>query len=143
MFDIIESNSKYAKILSQTFKGKLVYSIKSTECSYQSERQEEFYIITAELKNKSCLEDSFELFIESELLSGDNKIQIDATPDEPARKVEANRRCLFRELPEILVVHLNRFDFDLETLTMKKLNDYFAFPIHLVLQLHNINYKNQ
>ena len=134
MFETIESSSPiYANLLSRIFKGKLVYSIQSTECPYRSEREEDFYIITAEIKNKSCLEDSFQLFIEPELLSGENKIQIDATNGEPARKVEAKRRCLIRDLPEVFIVHLKRFDFDLETLSMKKLNDFFEFPFELVI----------
>ena len=79
----------------------MVYSIESTECPYRSEREEQFYIVTAEIKNKNCLEDSFCLFVEPELLTGDNKIQIDATSHEPARKVEAKRSCVFRDLPEV------------------------------------------
>ena len=53
-----------------------MYTIRSTECDYRSEREEPFYIITAEIKNKPTLEDSFQLFVEPELLSGDNKIQV-------------------------------------------------------------------
>ena len=109
-----------------------MYLISSLECSFKSEREEPFYLITAEIKNKTTLEDSLQLFIESEHLTGENKYQVDASGDEPARKVEATRRCIFRDLPEVLIVHLKRFDFDLETLSMKKLNDFFAFPCDLV-----------
>ena len=128
LFDTLENDKNCKKLLSSTFQGKLVYTIESTECDYRSEREEPFYIITAEVKNKPSLEASFQLFVEPELLSGDNKIQVDATATEAAHKVEANRRCSFRDLPNTLIIHLKRFDFDLETLDMKKLNDAFAFP---------------
>jgi hypothetical protein len=36
------------------------------------------------------------------------------------RKVEALRRCTFRELPPTLIIHLKRFEFNLETMDRKK-----------------------
>jgi len=132
LFDTLENNKPCAELIHSIFRGKMVYLISSLECPFKSEREEPFFLITAEIKNKTTLEDSFQLFVEPELLSGDNKYQIDASGDEAARKVDATRRCIFRELPEVLIVHLKRFDFDLETLSMKKLNDFFAFPCDLV-----------
>ena len=36
------------------------------------------------------------------------------------RKVEALRRCTFRELPPTLIIHLKRFEFNIETMDRKK-----------------------
>lgn len=44
---------------------------------YRSEREEPFYMVTAEVKNKQSLTESLELFIEPELLAGDNKIEVE------------------------------------------------------------------
>lgn len=38
----------------------------------------------------------------------------------PGRKVEALRRCTFRELPPTLIIHLKRFEFNIETMDRKK-----------------------
>lgn len=38
----------------------------------------------------------------------------------PGRKVEALRRCAFRELPPTLIIHLKRFEFNIETMDRKK-----------------------
>jgi hypothetical protein len=56
-----------------------VYKIHSLnpEMGYTSEREEPFYIITLEVKNKRSVAESLELFIEPEVLSGDNKIEIE------------------------------------------------------------------
>ena len=47
------------------------------------------------------------------------------------RKVEALRRCAFKELPPTLIIHLKRFEFNIETLDRNKVNDRLTFPIDL------------
>ncbi len=43
------------------------------------------------------------------------------------------RQCIL-ELPPHLIVHLKRFEFDLDTLRKKKVNDYCAIPTTLNLK---------
>lgn len=43
------------------------------------------------------------------------------------------RQCL-KELPSHLIVHLKRFEFDLDTLRRKKVNDHFVIPHRLNLK---------
>ena len=43
------------------------------------------------------------------------------------------RRTCIKEVPDNLILHLKRFDFDMETLLRKKLNDHFEFPTELDL----------
>jgi hypothetical protein len=43
------------------------------------------------------------------------------------------RQCIL-ELPPHLIVHLKRFEFDLDTLRKKKLNDFCAIPTTLNLK---------
>ena len=127
LFDKLENGSEECKdLLSSTIRGKLVYKTKSIETSYKSERDESFYMLTAEVKGKERLEDSLELFIAEELFTGDNRLE-----DPEGRKVDALRQCVIKELPETLLILLKRFEFDLETMERKKVNDYFEFPIEL------------
>jgi ubiquitin C-terminal hydrolase len=127
LFDKLESSKDCANLLSRCFGGKLVSQVISMESAYRSEREEPFYMITVEVKNKSTLEEALELFVAGERLSGDNRIMDDAEN----RKVEAVRRCSIRSLPQTLIIHLKRFEFDLSTMERRKINDKLAFPFDL------------
>ncbi|KAJ1402648.1 hypothetical protein B484DRAFT_317455, partial [Ochromonadaceae sp. CCMP2298] len=61
LFDKLESNKEAAALLRNNFQGTLVWKTKSLEDSYRSEREESFYMLTAEVKDKACLQDSLEL----------------------------------------------------------------------------------
>jgi ubiquitin C-terminal hydrolase len=127
LFDKLESNTECKNLLSETIQGKLVWKNRSIETPYKSDREEDFYMLTAEVKDKANIEDSLDLFVAEELFSGDNKIE---DPD-AGRKVDTLRRCVIRDLPSTLIIHLKRFEFDLETLDRKKLNDLITFPTEL------------
>ena len=126
LFDKMEHNKDCMNLLANTIQGKFVWKTRSIESSYRSEREENFYMITAEVKDKSSLETALELNAAEELFSGDNKIE-----DANGQKVEASRRCEIRSLPSTLIIHLKRFEFDLETMNRKKVNDYISFPFDL------------
>ena len=127
LFEKLEHNTLCADLLRRSFGGKLVWQIISTENEYRSEREEPFYMITAEVKDKASLEDSLDLYVTGEMLTGDNRVE----DEDAGRKVEALRRCSIRELPPTLIIHFKRFEFDLETLNRKKLNDRITFPLDL------------
>jgi ubiquitin C-terminal hydrolase len=127
LFDKLEHNPEAAALLANTILGKIVYRTRSIETPYRSEREEKFYMLTAEVKDKATLEDSLELFTADELFSGDNKIEDSDT----GRKVDALRGCSIRALPSTLIIHLKRFEFDLETMNRKKVNDLISFPTDL------------
>ena len=138
LFDKLESNEECKSLIKQTFGGELVWQVISTDedCAYKSEREEPYFILTAEVEGKASLEDSLELYVTGEMLSGDNKIEVELEPDIPGgevskRKVDALRRCAIRTLPSVLLVHLKRFEFDVETMNRRKLNDLFTFPTEL------------
>jgi ubiquitin C-terminal hydrolase len=127
LFEKLETNEDCKALLQNCFGGKLVWQIISTESAYRSEREEPFFMLTAEVKDKTSLEDSLELYVTGEMLSGDNKIEDSST----GKKVDALRRCTIRTLPEVLIIHLKRFEFDLETMNRQKLNDLISFPEEL------------
>ena len=47
--------------------------------------------------------------------------------------MDAKKRILLNKLPNFLVIYLQRFEYDLESLKKLKLNDYFEFPDNLNL----------
>ena len=50
------------------------------------------------------------------------------------RKINAYMRCCIKSLPNTVVIHLKRFEFDYNTMLRNKMNDYFEFP-------HSLNLK--
>lgn len=76
------------------------------------------------MKNKDNLYKSLELYVEGEMLEGENAYFCeDCSAKRPTLK-----RAVLHGLPNVLVVHLKRFEFSYETLTHSKLNSYFEFP---------------
>ncbi|CAM9357233.1 unnamed protein product, partial [Phaeothamnion confervicola] len=80
--------------------------------------------VLLQVQDKATLEEALELFVAGEQLAGDNKYRCDKCGD----YVTAQRRCTIKELPRTLIVHLKRFEFDVETMTRRKLNHRLAFP---------------
>jgi len=127
LFDKLEKNRACSQLLDRTIRGKLVWKTRSLETPYRSEKEEPFDMITVEVKEKKNIEESLELSVAEELFSGENKIEDSVA----GRKVDAVRSCAIRTLPPTLIIQLKRFEFDLETLNRKKINDYFSFPMEL------------
>ena len=61
-------------LLKGLFGGTLVNQVISHERPHRSEREEPFPMLKVDVKNKSSLEDSLELYVAGELLAGDNSM---------------------------------------------------------------------
>jgi ubiquitin carboxyl-terminal hydrolase 34 len=104
--------------------GQLVSQIASKECKHVSERHEPFSAIQCDIKGKSSLEESLQAYVEGEVMEGDNKYKC-STCD---RHVDAVKRSCLKDVPDHLIFHLKRFDYDLRNFMRRKINDHFAFP---------------
>ena len=93
-------------------------------CPHYSERDEPFLKISVTVKNKKTLKESLEQLVEGEILEGENAYYCEKCD----KKVNTLKRATIKRLPNVLVVSLNRFEYDLETLQRYKVNDYFEFP---------------
>ncbi|KAI9791100.1 MAG: hypothetical protein M1816_004331 [Peltula sp. TS41687] len=90
------------KVFRSFYGGQLVQQVKSKECPHVSEREEPFSAIQCDIKGKSTLQESLKAYVEGDMMEG--------------------------EVPDNLIFHLKRFDFDLRTMQRSKINDYFEFP---------------
>lgn len=75
LFDRLEnsvSGTPQAMLLKEHFGGSSVQQIKSRDCDHISEKEESFYVLNCEVKNKKNVEESLELSVEGELLDGGN-----------------------------------------------------------------------
>lgn len=124
--------TKDAKLLRNFLGGTFIHEIVSSESEYPylGEREEEFFRISLDIKNKKNLADALDLFIKEDLLEGDNKYYCDLYE----LKINVKKRCLIHTLANTVIIHLKRFEFDFSSMQRYKINDYCEFPM-------NINFK--
>ena len=128
-------------IFKECFGGKIMQEIKSFECPHVSTREENYFALQLEVKGKSNIYDSLATYVEGENLDGDNKYFCGV--EGCMREVDALKRSCIKELPNSLIMHLKRFDFDMETLQRIKLNDYFEFPHELDLTPYTLDFIHE
>lgn len=112
------------KVFRSFYGGQLVQQIKSKECSHISEREEPFSAIQCDIKGKASLDESLQAYVEGEIMQGDNKYFCSGC----GRHVDAVKRACLKDVPDNLIFHLKRFDFDMVTMMRSKINDEFKFP---------------
>jgi ubiquitin carboxyl-terminal hydrolase 34 len=163
-FDKLENALKgtpQEKLLEHVFGGVISNQLTCiTPTPHTAERLEKFFILSLEVKNKSTLAQALDLYVEGEKLQGDNKYhcascKVCLTLSSSAfasntshtsvyhvcvlqKKVDTLKRCCLRDLPRNLICHLKRFEFDVETLSKKKLNDALEFPTVLDLEPYTV-----
>lgn len=116
--------------------GQLVQQVRSKECEHISERLEPFSAIQCDIKGKTCLQESLQAYVDGEIMEGDNKYKC-STCD---RHVDAVKRACLKDIPDNLIFHLKRFDFNLRTLQRSKINDHFAFPTQIDMRPYTIEH---
>ncbi|KAL8350358.1 hypothetical protein RB598_005598 [Gaeumannomyces tritici] len=116
--------------------GQLVQQVRSKECEHISEILEPFSAIQCDIKGKSSLQESLEAYVHGEIMGGDNKYKC-STCD---RHVDAVKRACLKDIPDNLIFHLKRFDFNLRSLTRNKINDYFMFPTRIDMRPYTIEH---
>ncbi|KAM3539471.1 hypothetical protein ARSEF1564_007608 [Beauveria bassiana] len=129
-------NAAARRKLRSIYGGQLVQQIKSKECGHISERLEPFSAIQCDIKGKSTLEDSLRAYVGGETMDGDNKYKCSSCD----RHVDAVKRACLKDVPDNVIFHLKRFEFNLQTLQRSKIDDYFAFPDKLDLQPYTIEH---
>ncbi|KAI9850642.1 MAG: hypothetical protein M1824_003198 [Vezdaea acicularis] len=139
LFDRWESQilSTEAKITFRSFYGgQLVQQVRSKECQHISEREEPFSAIQCDIKGKTNLAESLKAYVEGETMEGDNKYSCTSC----SRHVDAVKRTCLKEVPDNLIFHLKRFDFDLRTMQRNKINDRFEFPSTIDMKPYKIDH---
>ncbi|KAI9762241.1 MAG: hypothetical protein M4579_000565 [Chaenotheca gracillima] len=131
---ILSNDAK--KTFRSFFGGQLVQQVKSKECDHISEREEPFSAIQCDIKGKANLEQSLKAYVEGDMMEGDNKYSCTSC----GRHVDAVKRTCLKDVPDHLIFHLKRFDFDLRTMQRIKINDLFEFPSMLDMKPYTVDY---
>ena len=124
-FDKMENNlknSKYKYIINDVFIGRTCSSVICDSCKHVSNRFEDFYNLTLEVKNINNLNDSLHKLIAPE------KIE-DFKCSNCNKNVTINKRTSLSDLPNVLVFHLKRFYMNYEIERTEKINSRFEFPL--------------
>ena len=120
----------------QFYGGQIVQQIKSKDCPHISERLEPFSAIQCEIQGKGSLLESLNAYVEGEVMEGDNKYSCGSC----GSYVNAVKRACLKDIPDNLIFHLKRFDYDLMTGMRNKINDFFEFPLEVDMGPYNVEY---
>ncbi|KAI0128593.1 ubiquitin carboxyl-terminal hydrolase [Xylariales sp. AK1849] len=124
------------RALKSFYGGQLVQQVKSKECEHISERMEPFSAIQCDIKGIASLKESLQAYVDGEIMEGDNKYKCETCD----RHVDAVKRACLKNVPDNLIFHLKRFDFNLRTLQRSKINDRFTFPTKIDMQPYTVEH---
>jgi ubiquitin carboxyl-terminal hydrolase 7 len=110
------------KEVPRLFCGKLKNFVKCINVNFASERTEDFYDLSLNVRGCKNLKESLEKYVEREKLDGDNKYMAEGHGLQDAEK-----GCTFSSFPPILHLHLKRFEYDPLRDANVKINDRFEF----------------
>lgn len=123
----IAKGSDQERLLKDLFGGVTLHQIICKAQGHVSEREEPYFTMSVPVKDKKHLHESLDLYVEGDMLEGNNKYNCSYCGE----KVDALKRCCIGSLPNTLIMHLKRFEFDFEVLKRMKVNEYFEFPTKL------------
>lgn len=118
---------KEDKVIKNLFQGVLANEFICKGCPHYSEREEPFMTISLQVKNKHSIKESLEAFVEGEMLEGDNAYHCEKCE----KKVNTLKRCCIKRMPNVMFLVLKRFEFNFDTMTKFKINDYCEFPMQI------------
>jgi len=118
---------KEDKVIKNLFQGVLANEFICKGCPHYSEREEPFMTISLQVKNKHSIRESLEAFVEGEMLEGDNAYYCEKCE----KKVNTLKRCCIKRMPNVLFMVLKRFEFNFDTMSKFKINDYCEFPMSI------------
>ena len=76
--------------------------------------------------------ESLEDFVAGEMLEGDNAYFC----EQCEAKRDTLKRCTIKRLPNVLFLELKRFEFDFDTMSKIKVNDFCSFPMELDMKAY-------
>ena len=92
--------------------------------------------VSLSVKNKNSIKESLDSFVEGEMLEGDNAFYCEKCD----KKVNTLKRCCIKRMPNVLFLVLKRFEFNFDTMTRFKINDYCEFPTEIDMKQYSQEY---
>ena len=139
-----------SKVLGGTFADQKICK----DCPHRYSREEDFTLLSVDIRHSQNLKESLEQYVIGELLDGPNAYFCEKCNKKVKEiiyccccfifyssfysKVDTVKRTCFKKLPPILAIQLKRFDYDWERETPIKFNDYFEFPRELDMEPYTV-----
>ena len=123
IFDKLEKAlmpTPFKGILDSVFAGKTANVFTCKNCGFIRSNEELFYNLSLEVKNFENINDSFKKFIKMETIS-------DYNCDNCKKKCDITKQCFLKEMPNCLIIHLQKISFDLEALRNVKYSARYEF----------------
>ncbi|RMZ67789.1 DFFRY protein [Pyrenophora seminiperda CCB06] len=145
-------NEEHKQQFRSFYGGQTLNQIKSKECEHVSERAEPFFAVQCDVLGKSTLQESLQAFVRGDAMEGDNKYKCESCGGKYVNAVKRqvklttllckanNDRTCFKEVPDNLIFHLKRFEFDLTEFSRKKVYDHFEFPPTIDINVYHVDY---
>jgi ubiquitin C-terminal hydrolase len=121
------SNGQLKPVIKELFGGVITNLVISLDCPHVSCNLEEFYTVRCQVAGMKDLYESLNEITVKDTLEGDNMY----TCSKCSRKVRAEKRACFRQLPKILCFNTMRYTFNMITMLKEKVNQHFSFPREL------------
>lgn len=112
--NIENSHPSLKRLLLGTIGGTLINEIKSleSEYTYKSKREEPFYCLSLDIKNKKNLHEALDMFVKPDVLEGENKYFC----EKYGSLIDASRRNYIKNVQDTVIINLKRFEFDFNLL---------------------------
>ena len=120
--------------LMSIFRGKNRSVIRCLNIDYVSKTDSTFTDLQLHVKDHKNLQESFEAYLEKDILEGSNQYNVDGHG-----KQDAEIGMELIEFPPVLQLHLNRFTYDFYKDCIVKINDYFEYPESIDLRPYLTN----
>eukprot|EP01022_Parablepharisma_sp_SALTPOND_P020710 TRINITY_DN384_c0_g1_i1.p1 TRINITY_DN384_c0_g1~~TRINITY_DN384_c0_g1_i1.p1 ORF type:complete len:1619 (-),score=198.46 TRINITY_DN384_c0_g1_i1:10622-15478(-) len=111
----------YKKLLQSIFGGKICNQLICKKCGTIKSNYEDMYTLSLEVKNQRNFQEAMEKFIAISPVSG---YFCEACQE----KVDVDKRTLLASLPNVLIVHLQRFTYNFDLGINEKIHSRFEFP---------------
>jgi len=108
--------------IARLFEGKVENYVECVNVDFKSKRVESFYDLSLNVKGCKDIYESFDKYVEVEMLDKDNKYHADGHGLQDARK-----GVKFVKFPPVLHLQLKRFEYEPMKETMVKVNDRYQF----------------
>ncbi len=119
-------------IIKDIFGGLMVNELIADGGRY-SERSEAFNMIKVDVKDHQNLLEGLSSYVAGETVDYTWEHEHVEMGEKMVAQLPTTKRVLLKSLPESLIIHLKRFEFDFETMQQIKINDRYEFPMELDL----------
>jgi ubiquitin C-terminal hydrolase len=134
IFDLLEFGIKSTEnkyLLQSVFGGKTCSQLECKECGTKKRNYEDFFNLSLEVKNMKTVKNSLDKFISEEKIEG-------YFCDTCKKNTTCSKKNTLAQLPNILIMHLQRIGYNYDTGLNEKDNSRLEFPEVLNLKQYSI-----